>query len=122
MQIQVRFDTEKEEIADLKKLCGVLQTIIYRREGKMPVEPEHLNSAVYNPVQFAPTQEASSVTPSSQYQFQAVSPPPLEQEQPKKQEAQKETKTAGGGRVIPFEDMTNMMSKIYSGHKAQGHR
>ena len=116
MQIQVSFDTDKEDLADLKKLCAVLQTVIFRREGKVPLKPEDLNQAVYNPTQFAPVQEQQPITPTSYQQFQAVSAPTMEAIQAKK-EAPKEEKTAGGGRVIPFEDITNMMSKIYSGKK-----
>ena len=118
MQIQVSFDTDKEEIADLKKLCAVLQTIIYRREGKLPLPPEALNEAVYQPIPFAPVQESNLHAPSIQGQFEAVNPPSYEQPvQAKKTEQSKEGRTAGGGRIIPFEDMTDMMSKIYSGKK-----
>lgn len=118
MQIQVTFDTDKEEIDDLKKLCAVLQTIIYRREGKLPLGPEHLNEAEYNQIQFAPSQESSMHAPSIQGQFEAVNAPSFEQPvQAKKTEQSKEGRTAGGGRIIPFEDMTDMMSKIYSGKK-----
>lgn len=119
MQIQVSFDTEKEDVADLKKLCAVLQTVIFRREGRLPLESEHIKEATYSPTQFAPSSELASLTPSSHHQFQAVSPPSLEQAQPKKQESPKDEKTAGGGRVIPFEDITKMMSNIYSGKKVR---
>ncbi len=119
MQIQVSFDTEKEDVADLKKLCAVLQTVIFRREGRLPLEPEHINEASYNPAQFAPTREVSSLTPSSHQQFQAVSAPQLEQVQMKNPEPAKETKTAGGGRVVPFEDISKMMSNIYAGKKVR---
>ncbi len=119
MQIQVGFDTDKEELADLKKLCAVLQTIIYRREGKLPLTSEVINEANYNPTQFAPVQESNMHAPSIQGQFQAVSAPSYEQpvQTAKKPETSKEGRTAGGGRIVPFEDMTDMMSKIYSGKK-----
>ncbi len=118
MQIQVSFDTDKEDVSDLKKLCAVLQTVIYRREGKLPLAPENLNDAVYNPAQFAPVQESSSMhAPSIQGQFEAVSPPSYEQPAQAKKPEPKEGRTSGGCRVVPFEDMTNMMSKIYSGKK-----
>lgn len=117
MQIQVSFDTDKEELADLKKLCGVLQTIIYRREGKLPLNSESLNEAAYHPEQYAPVRGSSMHAPSIQGQFEAVNPPSYEQPVQAKKPELKERRTAGGGRIIPFEDMANMMSKIYSGKK-----
>lgn len=118
MQIQVSFDTEKEELADLKKLCGVLQTIIFRREGKLPLTPESINESVYNSEQCAPVQESRTMhAPSIQGQFEAVSAPSFDQPVQARKPESKEGRTSGGCRVVPFEDMTNMMSKIYAGKK-----
>lgn len=118
MQIQVSFDTDKEDLADLKKLCGVLQTVIYRREGKLPLAAEHLNDAAYQPEQFAPAHDSSMHAPAIQGQFAAVSAPSFEQPAQAKKPELKDMRTAGGGRVIPFDqDMANTMSRIYSGKK-----
>ena len=119
MQIQVGFDTEKEELADLKKLCGVLQTIIYRREGKLSLTQESINEAVYFSEQFAPVQESNSMhAPAIQGQFAAVSAPSYEQPVQAKKPEPKDMRTAGGGRVIPFDNaMASTMSRIYSGKK-----
>ncbi|MBI4447642.1 hypothetical protein HY643_01555 [Candidatus Woesearchaeota archaeon] len=86
MEVSISFDTEKESIGDLKKLVAGLQELIAEKEGRSGSAPQQ---------QQAYTQASSPQTNS----FQQQTP----------------QKTAGGGRVIPFKDMTSEMSSIFSG-------
>ncbi|MDI6736988.1 MAG: hypothetical protein QME12_00545 [Nanoarchaeota archaeon] len=94
MQVQISFDTEKESLDDLKKLAMAIQDMISKRErqcGMAPSQPAQQQQQSYQPQQFQQT------------------PKP----------APKEGKTAGGGRVVPYDDnLSNMMSSLlYSGKK-----
>ena len=89
MQVQISFDTEKESLDDLKKLAMAIQDLIAEREKACGC---------------APAQEK----PYQPQQYQQTPKP-----------APKDGKTAGGGRVVPYDEkVSDMMSNLlYSGKK-----
>ncbi len=98
MQVQISFDTEKESLEDLKKLAMAIQDLVAEREkqcGMAPSQPQANNQ-----------------------QLQTHNCQPQQCQQPQKP-IPKDGKTAGGGRVVPYdESMSNMMSGLlYSGKK-----
>lgn len=80
VQVNLSFDTEKENVENLKKLITALQELVRTREGTG-------NSL------------SSTTQPSSQ---------------PKQTVPDR---TSGGCRVIPFEDMSQKMSELFSGRR-----
>ncbi len=94
MEIKISFDTEKESIDDLKKLIISLQDLIAKREKA---------SSLDNPL------ATSTLTKPSQVK--------LGVQQPQTNVQIKPGLTNGGSRVIPYEDMSGILSKIVSGKK-----
>ena len=97
MEVKISFDTEKENVDDLKRLIAALQDLIARREK---------SSSLGNPL------SATNVTRPAQVKVEASQPA-----QQTKQQAPAGGTTSGGGRVIPYEDMSNVLSKIVSGKR-----
>lgn len=97
MEVKISFDTEKENVDDLKRLVGALQDLISKREK---------STSLGNPL------ATSSVTKPSQIRVES-SPQPQQQTV----QAPAGGQTSGGGRVIPYEDMSGVLSKIVSGKK-----
>jgi hypothetical protein len=93
MQVNISFDTEREKIENLKKLVSAVQELISHREGK-PINP--IQSQISKPI-------AQQI--------------PRGIEKPITQQSSAKAKTSGGCRVIPFEDMTDQMAKIFSGKR-----
>ncbi len=79
MQVSIKFDTEKENLEDLKRLVVSLQDLIKQRESGVIVSQ----------------------------------PNQIKQPEP----AVKTGNTAGGGRIIPYEDMSGQLSAILSRQK-----
>ena len=77
MEVQIKFDTEKESIEDLKGLVAALQDLIKKRESGQPVN------------------NASQI----------------------KEPEVKAGQTSGGGRIIPYEDMSMQLSQILKKQK-----
>jgi hypothetical protein len=96
MEVNLKFNTEKEDLNELKKLQTWVTEIIAKREAAVSARIEQQK------------QEASQPKPAPQPTPSYSSPKPAE---PKKQEY------SGHGRMIEFEDLTDAMSKIYSGGK-----
>ena len=120
MQVNIKFDTETERIESLKKLVDALQKLVAYREGKTsPVLESNHQPVIQDPVQPAPQpiqQVYQTQQPVKQQTFQAPLPQmqaPV-QEAPKPEEKKPEDKTSGGCRVVPYEDMTDTMSNIFS--------
>lgn len=97
MEVKISFDTEKDSVDDLKKLVAGLQDIINRREGNQP-KPLNANNQQYSPSLQRPIQSSSQSSDSQQANAQ-------------------QKKTSGGCRVIPYEDMSDKMSQIFSGRR-----
>lgn len=96
MEVKIAFDTEKESVEDLKRLVIALQDLISKREK---------GNSLGNPLATSNITRPSQVkVESSQSQQQTVQVPASGQ-------------TTGGGRVIPYEDMSDVLSKIVSGRK-----
>jgi len=93
MKIQLNFDTEKDNLDDIKKVCAILQEVIRRRENKMPISEIDLCNVKYK--------EENKIQPEKK---------PVS-EQPKN------TKTCGGCRFVPYEDLTETMNSIFKGKK-----
>lgn len=92
MQVQLCFDTEKESLDDLKKLAMAIQDMIAERERQLGMAPSQpVQQQAYQPQQFQ----------------QAPKPVP------------KDGKTAGGGRIVPYDEkVSDMMSSLlYSGKR-----
>jgi hypothetical protein len=100
MEVKISFNTEKESIDDLKRLVASLQDLINKREKVSgQIQTQYTQNVQSNPAQTTFTQTIK----------------PTVQEQPKPQQSSGQTN--GGGRVIPYEDMSNVLSKIVSGQK-----
>ena len=87
MEVNLRFDTEKEPLDNLKKLVDALHQLINHRDGTSS----------------SPAQVSTHVSSSIQQQQQQKPAP---------------DRTPGGGRVIPYEDMSGKMSQIFSGRRS----
>ncbi len=84
MQVNLSFDTEKENVDNLKKLVEALDQLIAHREGRTyQLGQKQVSTA--------------TVTPEAQKQVNS--------------------QTAGGCRVIPYEDMSGRMASLFSGRK-----
>ena len=94
MQVNIKFDTEKERLENLKKLVDALQQLINYREGKNP-------SVVKEKID----------TPQIVEDYQ------IQKEENTITELKETQKTEGGCRVVPFENMDSTMSQIFSGRK-----
>ncbi len=94
MDVKISFDTEKESVEDLKRLVVALQDLISKREKV---------SSLGNPL------AASNVTRPSQVHVQ-----PSHQSQP---QVPAGGQTTGGGRVVPYEDMSHLLSKLAAGRR-----
>lgn len=94
MNIQLSFDTEKDNLEDLKKVCAILQEVINRKEKKLPISELDICNAKYK----------------EDKPIQVMNKPRTEQ--PKK-----EMKTQGGCRFIPYEDMSDTMANIFQKKK-----
>lgn len=92
MEVKISFDTEKESVDDLKRLVAALQDLISKRE-KFP----SLGNTLAAPNISKPMMQKQEIRESQQVQAPAGD------------------KTSGGGKLIPFQEMGDMMSKIYSG-------
>jgi len=92
MEVKISFDTEKENVEDIKKLVAALQDLISKREKASNSE----NSIT-----------SSTITKSSPIKMESTA---TQQTQPVKS-----GQTSSGGRVIPYEDMSSTMSKLFAG-------
>ena len=96
MEVKISFDTEKESVEDLKGLIAALQDLISKREKAGSLGNPLATSTITRPSQVS--------MPSSQLQQTRV--PTSGQ-------------TTGGGRVIPYEDTSELLSKLASGGKVR---
>ncbi len=94
MEVKISFNTEKENVDDLKRLVLALQDLIQKREKV---------SSLGNPL------AASNITRPSQIRVEST-------QQPQTQ-VPAGGQTNGGGRVVPYEDMSNLLSKLASGRR-----
>ena len=93
MEVRITFDTEKENLEDLKKLVLSLQDLIKKREKAVTYS---------NPL------ATSNIKTPSQVKLESNNPKP-------QIETQQQTSgfTSGGGRVIPYDsEVSNSLSKI----------
>ena len=98
MQVQLSFDSEKESLDDLKKLAMAIQDMISQREKQCGMPPSQQQT----------TNQELRTNSYQPQQFQQAPKP-----------VQKDGKTSGGGRVIPYDEkVSDMMSNLlYSGKK-----
>lgn len=87
MEVKIAFDTEKESVQELKKMVTWFTELISRRETTSN------NKIQSNPV--------------------TMSTPQINT--PQKPEIPAGGKTAGGGKILEYQDLTDTMSKIYGG-------
>ncbi len=92
MEVKICFDTEREDINDLKRLVVALQDLISRREKA---------SSLGNPL------ASSTITKPSQIK--------IESQQPKEEKKLDQATYSGHCRIVPYEDMSGEVSKIFSG-------
>ncbi len=93
MEVKISFDTEKESVEDLRRLIAALEDLIAKREKA---------AALGNPL------AAAAITRPAQ----------VKMEQPQVQQQASVPaggRTAGGGRVIEYQDISNVMVKVFSG-------
>ncbi|HIH26289.1 hypothetical protein J4476_03610 [Candidatus Woesearchaeota archaeon] len=95
MDVKISFNTEKESIDDLKKLISALQDLVNKRE-KASVNNIYTNNSKPQPVQMPKIENV--------------------QQSPPRQSNSSET-SAGGGRLTPYIDMSDTMSRLFSGGK-----
>lgn len=101
MEVTLKINTEKEDINELKKLQNWVSELIAKRENAMTVRIEQQKKDEGIRAQQA-AQIASQAVQQPKPSFQTV------QQQPKKE-------YSGSGRIIDYEDMSDMMSKVFSG-------
>ena len=90
MQVNIKFDTEKESVDDLKRLVASLQDLINQREKAPSSAPVHANKP------------------------QAFVSQPAQQVQ--QANASKQTHTTGGGRIMEYDPAVgDLLSKFASG-------
>ncbi len=94
MEVKITFDTEKESVEDLNRLIAALQDLVEKKVKAVTLG---------NPL------ASLSVTKPAQAQ------------QPQQTQQQRNVpaggQTAGGGRVIPYQDISNLMDKVLSGKR-----
>ncbi len=90
MEVRISFDTEKESVEDLKRLIVALQDLITRKEKAI---------SLGNPM------ATSNITRPAQVKVEPI-----------KAEEKKVTPEnyTGSGKIIPFEDLSGTVSKIFS--------
>lgn len=94
MEVKISFNTEKENVDDLKRLVIALQDLIQKREKV---------SSLGNPL------ATSNITRPSQIRVESTQQPQVQ--------VPAGGQTNGGGRVVPYEDMSNLLSKLASGRR-----
>lgn len=99
MEVTLKINTEKEDINELKKLQSWVSELIAKRENAMAARIEQQKKEEEKKIQQA-VQIASHSAPRPS--FTNTIP------QPKKE-------YSGSGRIIDYEDMSDMMSKVFSG-------
>ncbi len=95
MEVKITFDTEKESVEDLNRLIAALQDLVQKKERAVTLG---------NPL------TASSITKPAQVHVQRP-------QQSQQQNVLASGQTAGGGRVIPYQDISGLMEKVLSGRK-----
>lgn len=89
MQVQIKFDTEKESLDDLKRLVNSLQELIAQREKTPTQAPQQ----VYQPQTYNVQQQPATPKPQGSH-------------------------TAGGGRIMDYDpSVGDLLSKFASGNK-----
>lgn len=88
MEVQFKINTEKEDLNELKKLQTWLADIISKREN---AANNRLEQQKTEPVKPAFTAAPASPAPEKKQEYN------------------------GHGRIIEFEDLSDAMSKVYSG-------
>lgn len=94
MNIKLSFDTEKDNLDDLKKVCAILQEIIRRRENKMPLSEINLCNVKYK-----------------------EEPKVIQQDKKQVFEQSKNTKIHNNYRFVPYEDISDTMNNVFKGKK-----
>ncbi len=89
MEVKISFDTEKESVDDIKRLIGALQDLVSKREKGNTLGNPLTTVVVTKPSQINVQQSTQPVRPGNQ--------------------------TSGGGRVVPYTDMSDILSKLASG-------
>lgn len=102
MEVTLKINTEKEDINELKKLQTWVSDLIAKREGAMTARIEQQKKEQELKAQQA-VQPVNQLVQSvrTSFQTQAVQLPKKEY--------------SGSGKIIDYEDMSDMMSNIYSG-------
>ena len=91
--MKVTFDTETDSVEDLQQVLNMLNSALQKRSANSL--PKSANE-IFTVGRF-------------------VEAPKMEQQSANKlQEQQTPIKTAGGGRITPFQDLSSMMSNIFS--------
>ena len=98
--MKITFDTEADSIEDLKAVLNMVNSALQKRADGNNELPKSGNE-IFNAGNFVEAPKPEQMM-NGKYQ----------QQQP--QNAQAGGKTAGGGRVIPYKDMSCMMSNIFS--------
>ena len=89
MEVKITFDTEKESIEDLQRLIAALQDLVTKKEKAATLGNPLATNTITKPSQVK-GEQAQQQTPTS-------------------------GQTAGGGRVIPYQDISHLMEKVLSG-------
>ncbi len=89
MQVLIKFDTETESIEEIQKVINSLQDLVNKKKAN-----GDSNSTRQSNIQ----QQTHNVS----LQSNAV---------------KNNGKTSGGGKIVPYEDMSGVLSKIWSNQK-----
>jgi hypothetical protein len=91
MEVQFKINTDKEDLNELKKLQTWLADIIVKRETAVSTKIEQQKQEALQPKPVAAPVSQPAAPPKKEY--------------------------SGHGRIVEYDDMSDAMSKIYSGGK-----
>ena len=95
MEVMLKINTEKEDLNELKRLQTWICELISKREQNMATRIEQQKKE-----EELKSQQAAQIASQPKH-YQAPAPPKKEY--------------SGSGRIIDYEDMSDMMSKVFSG-------
>ena len=95
--MKVTFDTEADAVDDLVNILNMLNTAIQKRTGKQGGSGSNVYEVQRQEQVASNRQEVEQRVPAG-------------------------GKTTGGGRVVPYQDMSNMMSNIFSNQSVRRSR
>ncbi len=110
MQVNFSFDSEKEDVGELKKLYSWLGELITKREGTKACAPQpvQLQQSVPITSKLNPNEGFGGGWPT-RYSEPNINKPMQQQSVPEEKEKKKPSRTAGGCRVVEYDSKVEDM-------------